>query len=1020
MRRPTLTSRGMALVGITGVLIYVSAGNRSLTSVIPLIIGTLATVAFPLGIRRYRPRLAFAWWLLLTGVVLHGLGAVLWVTTNTPVYINGRVGLPNLLHMVAYVCLGLGALGLLGRRRFRDDPAEALDALVITAAIGVAGWGLILHPLSQSTSLDGGATALLAAYPLFALAAVGCATQLWLASSDTKNVSMRLVVAALGALVFGSVLQSASILGNGDWWAGGVVIGVRMSFLVLISMAVLHPSMAATSVLPSSTQQTPRWRFALLTALAAVAPLGVVVADSLLGRPTDYRGLFIGTILLFATVVLRLGFLGRSLNRSSVRVGTLNTAGNRLVQALTIEQIHDVARAAVIEILDSDEVEVWLVTNDSLCHQRGGGLYDENGSRTVRVLKPGHPVHAFFGVDAEVYFVVVPLDTSVAGSNQLAISTERSPSRAARTTLIQLSDSVAHAIDRVRYAERAAERESDERLQRLLHDASDVIAVLDSDLAVTYVTPAVARLLGLGSRTLVGSNWIDLVHPDDRQIAERALRTARSARTSRTEVRLVADDGGERFVEMTSSRYEDETGSGFTVSCHDFTRRHELEQQLKHQAFHDALTGLANRSLLQDRLRHAVERSQRSGKEFAVLFADLDDFKNVNDSLGHAIGDSLLRTVARRLRATLRSQDTAARLGGDEFAILIEDVDDHDEVELVAARIVEALAEPVRISGAELLVAASIGVAYGSGRTKDVEDVMRNADLALYEAKGAGKNRFAVFEPEMHENAVGKMQLTADMRRGIARNEFAVHFQPLVDLITDKIIGVEALARWNHPEKGLLSPAHFVSVAEETGLVVPLGREILEGALLEAGRWQDMFGPDLLVSVNLSGRQLLDSCIVDDVKFALSVSGVAPDSLLLEITESVLLPGEGIMADRLRELADLGVRLYIDDFGTGYSSLSYLRQLPVRGIKLAREFVATLPGTDAETGLVRTIRHLAETLELDDVVAEGIETQEQRDALVELGFRIGQGYLLARPRTAEQMHLLLVEQQAKLAAVPVA
>jgi len=1015
MKRPTLTTRSMALIGSSGLLVYGAAMGRPIAYVVPLMIAVLAIIAFPIGIRRHRPRQRVGWWLLLAGVILHWLGALSWVVTDAAVYSNGRLGLPNLLHVLAYLCLGLGALSLLGRRRFRDDPAEALDALVITAAIGVAGWGLVLRPLSQGIALDSGATALLTVYPLIALATVGCATQLWLASSGTKNVSMRLVVAALASLLIANIAQSAIVLGDGETWNTGAIIGIRLAFLILIAMAVLHPSMASTSVLPSPTQQAPRWRFALLTALAAIAPLGVVLADTLLGRATDYRGLFIGTLILFATVVLRLGFLGRSLNRSSDRVRTLNTAGNRLVQALTIEQIHEVARAAVRDILNSPDVSVWLVTDETLCHQRGGGLYDENGVRTVRVLKPGHPVHAYFGVDDSVYFVVVPLDTSVAGSNQLAISTEHSPSRAARTTMIQLSDSVAHAIDRVRYAERAAEQESDQRLHRLLHDASDVIAVLDADLILTYVTPAVARLLGLGSRTLVGTSWIDLVHPDDRALAERALRTARSARTSRTELRLVADDGGERYVEMTSSRYEDESGGGFTVSCHDFTRRHELEQQLKHQAFHDALTGLANRSLLQDRLRHAVERSQRTGKEFAVLFADLDDFKNVNDSLGHAIGDSLLRTVARRLRATLRSQDTAARLGGDEFAILIEDVGDHEEVERVASRIVQALAEPVRISGAELLVAASIGVAYGSGRTKDVEDVMRNADLALYEAKGSGKNRYAVFQPEMHENAVGKMQLTADMRRGIARNEFVVHFQPLVDLRTDQIIGVEALARWNHPEKGLLSPAHFVSLAEETGLVVPLGREILEGALLEAGRWQDLVGPELLVAVNLSGRQLVDSCIVDDVKFALSVSGVAPESLLLEITESVLLPGEGVMADRLRELADLGVRLYIDDFGTGYSSLSYLRQLPVRGIKLAREFVATLPGTDAETGLVRTILDLAKTLELDDVVAEGIETQEQRDALVDLGFRIGQGYLLARPRTAEQMHLLLLAQTRKLA-----
>jgi diguanylate cyclase (GGDEF)-like protein/PAS domain S-box-containing protein len=618
------------------------------------------------------------------------------------------------------------------------------------------------------------------------------------------------------------------------------------------------------------------------------------------------------------------------------------------------------------------------------------------------------------GVSGDAFFGVISLATTVAEVSQFAISSSRAPSRSARTTLVQLADNVAHALDRVRHAELAAENESSERLQRLLHDASDVIAVLDSDLRITYVTPAVARLIGPTADALTGTNWMDLVHTEDQALVERALTNSGSSRSSRTEVRLVTDTKEERFVEMTATRFEDETGTGFTVSCHDYTRRHELEQQLKHQAFHDALTGLANRTLLQERLRQAITRSRRNGKEFAVMFIDLDDFKNVNDSLGHAVGDSLLRTVARRLRSTLRSNDTPARLGGDEFAVLLEEVDDPREVELVAARVVEALAQPIRIGGSELLVGASVGVAYGSSATKDIEDVMRNADLALYDAKGSGKNRYAIFQPEMHEFAVSKMQLTADMRRGIARNEFAVHFQPWKDLSDNTIIGIEALARWNHPTKGVLSPAHFISLAEETGLIIPLGREILESALIEAGQWQENFGHEFLVSVNLSGRQLLDSCIVDDVKFALSISGVPAHCLVLEITESVLLPGESVMADRLRELAELGVRLYIDDFGTGYSSLSYLRQLPVSGIKLAREFVATLPGDDNETGLVRAIYDLSQTLNLDDVVAEGIETEEQRTALLDLGFKIGQGYLLARPMGAEQMREMFDEERRAL------
>ncbi len=974
--------------------------------IIALAVSVGAVTSVVLGVRRYRPNPAMGWWLVGAGVAAHVIAGLAWLVGAFGAS-PAQFGVPHVIHFIGYVLLGVGSLMLLSVARLRDDPAEWLDGLVLTAAVGIVAWGTLLRPLAESNGLATETAVILTVYPLLALATLGCAAQLWVASSATRNTSMRLLVGGLVALVTANIVQVVELVEN-NGWLSPPVLALRVAFLALVAAAALVPSMATTHVTTTDDRSAPWWRFASLTALAGLAPLGVVLSDIARGRSTGFVELALGTAILVALVIVRLALLGRALERSSRRDRTLTAAGNRLVQAISPDEVREVARDALVDLLRDCEAKVWIVTNSDVCNQLSGGIYDECGARTVRVLPYPHPVHEFFHVDgSHAAMVFVPLDTHVAGSAQLVTATTRTPSRSDRIALVQLSDGIAHAIDRIEYAQSVVVRHSEERIQRLLHDAFDVIAVLEPELAVRYVTPAVTRLIGVGPRTIVGHSWLDLIHPEDRPAVRKTIRSATGGRNARSEVRLMADDGGERYVEMTVSRISEDDGGGFTVSCHDITRRYELETQLRHQAFHDALTGLANRALLQDRLRHAVERCRRSDHEFAVLFIDLDDFKTVNDSLGHAIGDALLRTVARRIRATVRTQDTAARLGGDEFAILIEEVDDHELVEQVAERLVNALSEPVRIGGAELLVAGSVGVAYGSGRTKDVEDVMRNADLALYESKGKGKNCFSVFRAEMHENAVGKMQLTADMRRGVARNEFEVHFQPLVNLVDNSIIGVEALARWNHPTKGLLSPEHFVSVAEETGLVVPLGREILEAALMEAGRWQELVDHPLLVAVNLSARQLQDSCIVDDVRFALSVSGVPADNLLLEITESVLLPGEGVTAERINELASLGVRLYIDDFGTGYSSLSYLRQLPVRGIKLAREFVATLPGTEAESGLVLTIRNLAETLNLDAVVAEGIETSEQRDELVRMGFTVGQGYLLARPQTAEQLTRLL-------------
>jgi diguanylate cyclase (GGDEF)-like protein/PAS domain S-box-containing protein len=999
----------LATLAIVGVMVV---DDQRLRALLATSVSVGAIAAIGLGIARFRPP-TVGWWFIGGAIAAHLVAAVLW---QLPAFAASadRFSAPHLLHAGGYISLGVGVLLLLSVQRLRDDPAEWLDGLVITAAVGLLVWGIGLRPLAASTGIDGSTTAVLTLYPVLALGIFGCAAQLWVASSATRNTSLRLLVTGLLVLVAASVGQIVAIVAGEDWITPQV-LALRLAFLTLIACAALVPSMATTQASPTHARVAPWWRFASLTALAGLAPLGVVLSDIARGRETNFPGLLAGSAVVFTLVVVRLALLGRALDRSAQRDRTLTLAGNRLVQVISPEEVRVVAREAVGGLLSDPDALVWLVTDPSLCHQRDGGIHDEYGARAVRALPWQHPVHDFFAIDEPgTVMVVVPLDTHIEGAAQLVVATRRSPSRAERLALLQLSDSVAHASDRIGYAESIVQRHSEERIQRLLHDAFDVIAVLDAELAVRYVTPAIARLLGLGPRTVVGHSWTEVVHPDDRQVVRRTIRSTRDGRNAHAEIRLLAEDGSERYVEMTVSRIGESDGGGFTVSCHDITRRFELEQQLKHQAFHDALTGLANRALLQDRLRHSVERCRREDTEFAVLFVDLDDFKNVNDSLGHAIGDALLRTVARRIRTTVRAQDTAARLGGDEFAVLVEGVTDHEVVDTIAERLVAALCEPVRVAGAELLVAGSVGVAYGSGRTKDVEDVMRNADLALYEAKGTGKNRYTVFRPELHEHAVGKMQLTADMRRGIARNEFGVHFQPLVDLRDGTIIGVEALARWDHPSKGVLAPAHFVSVAEETGLVVPLGREILEAALLEAGRWQEGLDRPLLVSVNLSGRQLLDSCIVDDVRFALSVSGVDPANLLLEITESVLLPGEGVTIERLKELADLGVRLYIDDFGTGYSSLSYLRQLPVRGIKLAREFVNTLPGGDAESGLVLTIRSLAETLDLDEVVAEGIETAAQRDELVRLGFTIGQGYFLARPRSAEDMTRLLDEQRAGL------
>jgi diguanylate cyclase (GGDEF)-like protein len=430
-----------------------------------------------------------------------------------------------------------------------------------------------------------------------------------------------------------------------------------------------------------------------------------------------------------------------------------------------------------------------------------------------------------------------------------------------------------------------------------------------------------------------------------------------------------------------------------------------LQAQLTHQAFHDALTGLANRSLFADRVEQALLRAARSGTAVGVLFLDLDDFKTVNDSLGHDAGDQLLVEVAHRLRGALRSTDTPARLGGDEFAVLVEELSDPADVELVADRLLRALAAPFLLAGTEVLVRSSIGLATNSAERSDGGQLLSAADAAMYAAKTAGKGRYAVFTPAMTADAAERLQLRADLDRAVDRGELVLHYQPTVHLDTGRIRGVEALVRWQHPTRGLLYPGQFIALAEETGLIVPIGWAVLRQACDQAAQWRAAHpGLDLAVTVNLAAAQLRHPDCTRQVAHALAASGLDPAALTLEITESVLMDDD---ADRqLAELTQLGVKLAVDDFGTGYSSLSYLSRFPIDLLKLDKSFIDEVTERAEQRVLVHGIIQLGHALGLT-TLAEGIETPAQRACLADLDCQLAQGYLFSRPIPADAVGGLL-------------
>ena len=451
---------------------------------------------------------------------------------------------------------------------------------------------------------------------------------------------------------------------------------------------------------------------------------------------------------------------------------------------------------------------------------------------------------------------------------------------------------------------------------------------------------------------------------------------------------------------------EDPAVRGIVVNYRDITERQTLEDQLRHQAFHDALTGLPNRALFLDRLEHARSRIRGGQPRLAVVFLDLDDFKAVNDNLGHAAGDELLVQVASRIRLSLRDGDTAARMGGDEFAILLEDAPKTVGPD-AAQRVVEALRRPFAIGSQQLFVRASAGIALQTSSGETADELIRNADVAMYIAKQQGKDRLIVFSATVHDATIERLQLRTDLTVALEHGEFTIDYQPLVDLETGEIRGVEALVRWQHPRRGLIGPSEFIPLAEENGEIVAIGRWVLQQACVQAQAWR-RFAPDdgLSMAVNLSGRQIEDPALVADVAAALSESGLPPHLLTLEITESVLMADVEATTTTLRALKDLGVRLAIDDFGTGYSSLSYLRRFPVDILKIDRSFVATLNASDTDTALVRSILSLGQTLELE-TIAEGIEEAAQLDQLQKLGASLGQGFYFARPLDPSALTALL-------------
>lgn len=558
-------------------------------------------------------------------------------------------------------------------------------------------------------------------------------------------------------------------------------------------------------------------------------------------------------------------------------------------------------------------------------------------------------------------------------------------------------------------------RESEKRFRSVVETATDAIILIDNAGEIISWNRSAETTFGFSETEILGKPFSilfplsytqNLKHTGgfDPLIESGLLRPGNRA----AELKGRRKDGSEFPMEISLSSWESGEGTFYSGIVRDITERKSLENQLTHQALHDPLTKLANRALFRDRVEHALDRAVRKRAPLAVMFLDLDNFKSVNDSLGHAAGDELLVSVTERLQSCLRTTDTPARLGGDEFAVLVEDIERTEDAVCVAERIRSLISAPFSISGTEIFVSTSIGIATTATALESPEELLRNADVAMYTAKSNGKNRYSIFKSEMRDSLLKRVRLEADMRYGINHKEFEVFYQPIVELHSEQIIGMEALVRWNHPKTGLISPADFIPLAEETGLIVPLGQWILEQACMQAAKWQTEFGfgQRLSITVNIAGRQFQEENLWQTVEAALANSGLPPNSLILEITESTMLLNTETTIKKLTALKNLGIRLAIDDFGTGYSSLSYLQRFPVDILKIDKSFVDKISLSKEGAAVTRAIITMSDTLHLT-TIAEGVESPVQQNELKNLGCEMGQGFHFAKPlRSADMSEFL--------------
>ena len=1000
------------------------------------LIGGSAAIAILVGVAIYRPQHKVPWLLFALGQAFFVAGDV--ISYNYQKFFGTELPYPAIsdaLYLAVYPCLIAGILLIVRRRSAGRDRGGLIDAAMIAIGIGVVSWVFLISPYVYDDTLLWLEKATAMAYPLMDLLLMAVTARLF-SGGGRKPVSFYLLGTGVAALFVTDAIYGWLLLQPSGYTPGsGPLEAGWACFYILLGAAALHPSMRTVSDRQPEVDSTVSIaRLAFLGAACLLAPMTQAVAEA--RGQDDLTVVLTATIVLFILAVVRMGGLVRQQAQSTLRERALREAGSALVTATGREQIFEATLQAAGTAAGERSVARFLILEEErlrVVAAEGGPdvvgvtvTYGDLESSKRARLEAGEPYHlssaqavhreALGLPESDSTVLIAPLLVRDALYAVMMVAVPGAVPAATTRTVEALSAQAALALESATLTEELLLKQSEARFASLVRNASDVVTVVEADTTITYVSPSSLRTLGYTSGDLEGTRFIDLVHDEDKTRAMSFLTSGEGDDAVATlEFRVRRRDGSMIFAEtLRTNLLHDANVNGIVLTTRDVSERKEFEEQLSHQAFHDSLTGLANRVLFGDRVTHALERQERDQRPVSVLFMDLDDFKTINDSLGHAAGDVLLGEVGDRIRQILRAPDTAARLGGDEFAVLLEDGGDPIGAADVAERLIQSLDAPFHLENKEVFVRASIGIAVAQpddAEIDDVESLMRNADVAMYMAKERGKNRYQMFEPAMHETALRRLELKADMQRALEHGEFVLHYQPVIELDSGRISGVEALIRWIHPERGLIPPLDFIPLAEETGLIVPIGRWVLEEACRYAATLHERFPmePLLHMAVNLSAKQLARAEVIDDIRAILSETGVDASTLILEITESVMMADMDLSIARLTELKQLGVQIAIDDFGTGYSSLNYVRRFPVDILKVDKSFIDGVSEEGESSALTAAMIELAGILNLKPV-AEGIERLEQLERLLELHCALGQGYYFAKPLETQALEEMLEER----------